>query len=119
MDKRKQVYQFLVELKDITPRIWRQIQIPSTYTFWDLHVAVQDAMGWEDCHLHAFRVKNPQTKSIEEIGIPDVESFDEEIDIATERLTSVLEPIMIVFLAVVVGYIVVSIVLPILKIGQF
>jgi len=46
-------------------------------------------------------------------------AYDEEIDIATERLTSVLEPIMIVFLAVVVGYIVVSIVLPILQIGQF
>jgi general secretion pathway protein F len=46
-------------------------------------------------------------------------AYDEEIDIATERLTSVLEPIMIVFLAAVVGYIVVSIVLPILQIGQF
>ena len=45
-------------------------------------------------------------------------AYDEEIDIATERLTSVLEPIMIVFLAVVVGYIVISIVLPILKVGQ-
>jgi general secretion pathway protein F len=46
-------------------------------------------------------------------------AYDDEIDIATERLTSVLEPIMIVFLAVVVGYIVVSIILPILQIGQF
>jgi general secretion pathway protein F len=46
-------------------------------------------------------------------------SYDEEIDIATERLTAVLEPIMIIFLAVVVGYIVISIVLPILQIGQF
>ncbi len=46
-------------------------------------------------------------------------SYDEEIDIATERLTSVLEPIMIVLLAVIVGYIVVAIVLPILQIGQF
>ena len=45
-------------------------------------------------------------------------AYDEEIDIMTERLTSVLEPIMIVFLAVVVGYIVISIVLPILQIGQ-
>jgi general secretion pathway protein F len=45
-------------------------------------------------------------------------AYDEEIDVATERLTSVLEPIMIVFLAVVVGYIVISIVLPILKVGQ-
>lgn len=46
-------------------------------------------------------------------------AYDEEIDIATERMTSVIEPIMIIFLAVIVGYIVVSIVLPILQIGQF
>jgi general secretion pathway protein F len=46
-------------------------------------------------------------------------AYDEEIDIATERMTAVIEPIMIIFLAVVVGYIVVSIVLPILQIGQF
>jgi general secretion pathway protein F len=46
------------------------------------------------------------------------DAYDEEIDVATARLTSVLEPILIVCLAVVVGYIVVSIVLPILKVGQ-
>jgi len=46
-------------------------------------------------------------------------AYDDEVDIATERMTSVLEPIMIVFLAIVVGYIVVSIVLPILEIGNF
>ncbi len=46
-------------------------------------------------------------------------AYDEEIDIATERMTSVIEPIMIIVLAVVVGYIVISIVLPILQIGQF
>jgi len=46
-------------------------------------------------------------------------AYDEEIEIATDRMTSVLEPIMIIGLAVVVGYIVVSIVLPILQVGQF
>ncbi|MCC6407253.1 MAG: type II secretion system F family protein [Planctomycetes bacterium] len=45
-------------------------------------------------------------------------AYDEEIQVTTERLTSVLEPIMIVVLACVVGYIVISIVLPILKVGQ-
>jgi general secretion pathway protein F len=45
-------------------------------------------------------------------------AYDEEIQISTERLTAILEPIMIVILAVVVGYIVISIVLPILKVGQ-
>jgi len=46
------------------------------------------------------------------------DSYDEEIEIATERMTSVLEPIMIIGLAFVVGFIVISIVLPILKMGQ-
>ncbi len=51
---------------------------------------------------------------LQRIGI----AYDEEIQVSTERLTSVLEPIMIVGLAAVVGYIVISIVLPILKVGQ-
>lgn len=46
-------------------------------------------------------------------------AYDEEIDVVTERLTALLEPLMIVFLAIVVGYIVYSIVQPILEIGQF
>ena len=45
-------------------------------------------------------------------------AYDEEIDVATERLTALLEPIMIVCLASVVGYIVYAIVQPILSLGQ-
>jgi len=45
------------------------------------------------------------------------DAYDEEIEVVTERATSVLEPIMIVFLAVIVGYIVISIILPILQVG--
>jgi Plasmid pRiA4b ORF-3-like protein/Domain of unknown function (DUF1841) len=66
-----QIYQFKITLRDIRPPIWRRIQVPENYTFWDLHVAIQDAMGWLDFHLHAFRVKNPATGETEEIGIPD------------------------------------------------
>jgi len=50
------VLQFRVELLGIEPPIWRRIQVPEDYTFWDLHVAIQDSMGWFDSHLHAFRV---------------------------------------------------------------
>ncbi|MAE46821.1 MAG: type II secretion system protein GspF [Planctomycetes bacterium] len=45
-------------------------------------------------------------------------AYDEEINVVTERLTALLEPIMIVLLAGVVGYIVYAIVQPILEIGQ-
>jgi len=56
MPPKKLVYQFKVRLKWSKPPIWRRIQVPSTYTFWDLHVAIQDAMGWFGFHLHEFRV---------------------------------------------------------------
>ncbi len=74
------VYQFKVTLKDIKPPIWRRIQVPETYSFWDLHVAIQDAMGWFDSHLHQFEMVNPSTGTRAEIGIPDDEfEADREI----------------------------------------
>jgi hypothetical protein len=77
--KRKydKVYQFKITLKRIKPPIWRRIQVPETYTFWDLHVAVQDAMGWTDTHLHRFEIVNPTKGFKEEIGIPDEDFIDE------------------------------------------
>jgi hypothetical protein len=44
MKKFDRIYQFKITLKGIKPNIWRRIQVPETYSFWDLHVAVQDAM---------------------------------------------------------------------------
>lgn len=67
------VYQFKITLEDIKPIIWRCILVPETYTFWDLHVAIQDAMGWEDCHLHEFEIIHPITNVQTRIGIPDGE----------------------------------------------
>jgi len=71
--KKKQdiIYQFKITLKDIKPLIWRRIQVPKKYTFWDLHVAIQDAMGWYDCHLHEFEIVNPLTGKKIIIGIPN------------------------------------------------
>jgi len=67
------VYQFKITLKGTKPPIWRRIQVPETYSFWDLHVAIQDAMGWLDYHLHQFVIVNPATGMMVEIGIPDNE----------------------------------------------
>ena len=75
--KRKfdRVFQFKVQLRDIRPPIWRRIQVPETYSFWDLHCAIQDAMGWLDCHLHEFVIKRPQGGADVHIGLPDPESW--------------------------------------------
>jgi len=71
-----QVYQFKITLKDIKPLIWRRIHVPKTYTFWDLHIAIQDVMGWYDSHLHEFEIVNPLSGTKTIIGIPnDDEDF--------------------------------------------
>jgi type IV pilus assembly protein PilC len=43
------------------------------------------------------------------------DTFDDEVDNAVSAMTSLLEPIMIVFLAVVVGSIVIALFLPLIK----
>jgi len=73
------VYQFKITLMDVRPSIWRRIQVPETYSFWDLHVAIQDAMHWLDYHLHEFEIVNPSTGIKTSVGIPGDEDFGKEI----------------------------------------
>ena len=67
--KPEHVCQFLVVLPGTDPLVWRRILVPEAYSFWDLHVAIQDAMGWNDSHLHEFEVVDPHGQ-LERIGIP-------------------------------------------------
>ena len=71
-----ELYQFRIVLLEIAPLIWRTIEVPGTYSFWDLHVAIQDSMGWLDYHLHYFRVTRPGTYDVIQIGIPDEDAFE-------------------------------------------
>ncbi len=70
------VYQFRISLIGSRPEVWRRIIVPSGYSFWDLHVAIQDSMGWFDCHLHAFRMRSTEPGSTNPIGIPDDDPFE-------------------------------------------
>jgi hypothetical protein len=49
-----------VTLRGTRPPVWRRLLIPSTMTLAELHQAIQAAMGWEDCHLHAFDIAGRQ-----------------------------------------------------------
>lgn len=79
--KPAEIFQFRVSLQDVEPEIWRRIQVAGASSFWDLHVAIQDAMGWDDSHLHEFRLVDPKTKKEERIGIPDE---DDDPDLPTQ-----------------------------------
>lgn len=74
----KAVHQFLVVLQESDPLVWRRIQVPEAYTFWDLHVGIQDAMGWEDCHLQRFRVVAPDATGMLTVGIPMPDEVETE-----------------------------------------
>mgnify|MGYP000308634254 CR=1 FL=1 len=74
--------------------------------------------------LDASRVFPPMVISMVDVGektgdMPQMlekiaDTYDEEVDRAVESLTSLIEPIMIVFLAVIVGGIVIAMFLPLI-----
>src|SRR6056297_1045094 len=74
---RSKIYRFDIRLRDIEPPIWRMIEIPASASFWELHVAIQDAMGWLDYHLHEFSVPLSPAGQPFKIGIPDDEFRDD------------------------------------------
>jgi type IV pilus assembly protein PilC len=55
-----------------------------------------------------------QTGALPEMLLKIADNYDEEVDNAVSAMTSLLEPIMIVFLAVVVGSIVIALFLPLI-----
>jgi type IV pilus assembly protein PilC len=44
--------------------------------------------------------------------------YDEEVDTAVDGLTALMEPMLMVFLGVIIGFIVVAMYLPIFKMGD-
>jgi hypothetical protein len=73
----KHIYQFKITLKKTKPPIWRRIQVPETYNFWELHAAIIDAMGWSGYSIHEFRIMDPKAGFYVNIGIPSEDSMVE------------------------------------------
>lgn len=94
----------------------------------DAVMAVHDAVKEGDsitAPLEASKVFPPMVISMVDVGeqtgaLPEMlmkiaDNYDDEVDNAVTAMTSLLEPIMIVFLAVVVGSIVIALFLPLIK----
>jgi type IV pilus assembly protein PilC len=58
-----------------------------------------------------------QTGALPDMLMKVADNYDDQVDNAVTSMTSLLEPIMIVFLAVVVGGIVITVFLPIIRLG--
>jgi type II secretory pathway component PulF len=55
---------------------------------------------------------------LEELLKKTAEAYDEEVEVAAQKMTSLLEPLMIVVMSIVVGFIVLAILLPILEMSN-
>ncbi|MBI5446542.1 MAG: plasmid pRiA4b ORF-3 family protein [Deltaproteobacteria bacterium] len=69
------VYQLKVTLKGSKPPIWRRFQVAADTTLGDLHPILQRIMGWDDSHLHHFRL------GLELFGVPDPDdTFGDDVE---------------------------------------
>lgn len=72
------VHELRVTLLDVSPPVWRLIRVPSLISLSILHAILQVAMGWEDRHLHEWRVGDDyfDDEEDEEIVLADVAPAD-------------------------------------------
>lgn len=59
-----------------------------------------------------------ETGELDKMLIKISDAYDEEIDAAVTALTGIIEPVLIIFIAVVIGFIVVALFMPLLSIMQ-
>ena len=58
-----------IELKWMTPTIWRRFAVPENITLGRLHQVIQIVMGWSDYHLHEFEIAG------ENYGMPEPDGW--------------------------------------------
>lgn len=52
------ILQLKITLKNTKPAIYRVVQVPADFNFYQLHYVIQIAMGWDVAHMHEFRIKH-------------------------------------------------------------
>ena len=72
-------YLLRIELLHTHCPIWREVWVPSDLTLDLLHDVIQEAMGWEDAHMHAFEFKKQQFQSV-----ASIDGFDDDAGQAEE-----------------------------------
>src|ERR1035437_9142801 len=85
--KNRAVYQFKVTLRNIHPPIWRRIQLWEDATLAQLHRTLQVIMGWENYHLHEFRIGRKT------YSVPDPDDEHKIIDVKRARIHDVIQQV--------------------------
>ncbi|MGH3419208.1 MAG: plasmid pRiA4b ORF-3 family protein [Streptosporangiaceae bacterium] len=81
------VLQGRVTLADVDdPPVWRRVVIPASYTLDRVHAVIQASMGWEESHLHMFRIKG------REYGPAYLDAELETLDESQFRIGDLMKP---------------------------
>jgi len=73
-----------IALMEHTPTIWRRLLVPGEIKLSKLHLIFQEAMGWENYHLHAFEIDKKR------YGEPNQEWENDDIDEETVVMADVV-----------------------------
>jgi len=92
-------FQLKISLNHSKPPIWRRILVGEYSTFYDLHLIIQYAMGWDDAHLWEFNVDGDtlSEKFTDEedddnfFGIDENKSLDPADTLLSDLITKVKE----------------------------
>lgn len=78
--KPNKVYVFEMRIADIDPPIRRLVAVPGNRRLDELHGIIQQAFGWDDCHLHFFEFRGQR------YATPSDDDFEPVIDESGCRL---------------------------------
>lgn len=85
-------YEFRIQIKGISkPPVWRRLKVPHNFSFHQFHLAIQNAFGWSNCHLHEFSEHG--YGSDYSIGSPHEMCEDNELNSGKVKIKNVFEKV--------------------------
>lgn len=79
--------QLRIELDNVEPAVWRRVVVRDSLTFARLHHVIQEAMGWQDAHMHEFIVGDVH------IGMASEDNFFDMPEVVPEDTVTLAEAI--------------------------
>ena len=84
------ILQFKITLLEIQPPVWRRFEVTDDIMFYDLHLIIQQVMGWKNEHLYQFVFDKNNF-----IGDPDMleEGGDEVADDTETEVAAIMDTV--------------------------
>ncbi|MDP2793169.1 MAG: SEC-C metal-binding domain-containing protein [Sulfurisoma sp.] len=79
--------QLRIEIDNVRPAVWRRVVVRDSLTFAQLHRVIQEALGWDDSHMHEFVVGD------EHIGMAGDGDFPDMPEVVPEDTLALLDAI--------------------------